>query len=86
MHSHGARVSFWRTSFPPHPMALDTMSDKIETAADLRDFVSTDAVLADAADKGIDFETAIRAQMDAAGVEATDEAVTALAEELEANA
>ncbi len=65
-------------------MALDTMKETIESAADLRDFIDVRTVLSDVSEKEIDFETAIRAQMESAGVEAPDEIVAELAEQLEA--
>lgn len=63
---------------------METMSERIESTADLRDSIDVKLVFADVQNKEVTFEEAIRVQMEFNGVDASDEIVTALAEELEA--
>ncbi len=60
---------------------METMAERIENAAELREALDMNKVFDDAT-KGVKFDEAIRAQMEFQGVEATDEAVDTLVQEL----
>jgi len=62
---------------------MEALSEKIETAADLRDFIDVEAVMKNVADNDTDTRREVLAQIAAAGIQATDEAIDDLVAQLD---